>query len=44
MWELFLFKNKMNLLDFSSISRNDFTNAMKLATDKWDFSKIIQLI
>ncbi len=43
-WELFLLKNNMDLSDFSSISRESFTDAMKYATNTWDFSKIIELI
>jgi fido (protein-threonine AMPylation protein) len=43
-WELFLLQQNMNLSDFSSISRKDFTEAMKYTTETWDFSKIIELI
>lgn len=43
-WELFLLKENMDLSDFSSISRDNFSKIMKYTTETWDFSKIIELI
>jgi len=42
--ELFLLQNNMDLSDFSSTSRTNFSESMKHMTKTWDFSKILNLI
>lgn len=43
-WELFILKEHLSLSTFSGTSREDFTKAMKRATDEWVFDDIIQLL